>query len=75
MIPAPYSIQTIGRQRGGGPLIMTHHHFSKTHCSNDDVILSNTYGHQTPPLVTYENIVTFQGLMRKCYVRKLMGRT
>ena len=39
--------------KGGGPHIMTHHHFSKTHCSNDDVILSNTYGHQTPPLPTY----------------------
>ena len=43
----------IGGQRGGGPLIMTHHHFSKTDCSNDDVILINTYGHQTPPLSTY----------------------
>ena len=45
---------SIGGQRGGGPLIMTHHHSPKIHCSNDDVILCNTYGHQTPPLPTYE---------------------
>ena len=41
--------------KGGGPLIMTHHHFPKIHCCNDDVILSNTYGHQTHPLPTYES--------------------
>ena len=32
---------------------MPHHHFSKPHCSNDDVILSNTYGHQPLPLSRY----------------------
>ena len=32
---------------------MTHHHFPKLHCSNNDVILSNTYGHQSPPLPSY----------------------
>ena len=31
------SFPIIGGQRGG-PLIMTHHHFPKLHCSNDDVI-------------------------------------
>ena len=33
---------------------MPHHHFSKLHCSNNDIILSNTYGHQTLPLSRYE---------------------
>ena len=39
--------------KGGGEVRMPHHHFPKVHCSNDDVILSNTYGHQTPSLPTY----------------------
>ena len=39
----------------GGEARMLHHHFPKIHCCNDDVILSNIYGHQTSPLPTYEN--------------------
>ena len=38
---------------------MTIHHFPKTHCSNDDVILSNNDGHQNPPLATYEVVSQF----------------
>ena len=33
---------------------MPHHHFPKLHCSNNDVILSNTYGHQPLPLSRYD---------------------
>ena len=39
--------------KGGGPLIMTHHHFPKSHCSNDDVILSNYHHHSFRSLPTY----------------------
>ena len=38
---------------GGGEVRMPHQHFPKLHFSNDDVILSNTYGHHTLPLPTY----------------------
>ena len=45
---------------------MTHHHFSKTHCSNDDVMLSNTYGHLPPPLFSsfsYDYAFSFAKLL------------
>ena len=46
-------MMTIPGQRGG-EVRMPHHHFPKLHCSNDDVILSNTYVNQTPPLFSYD---------------------
>ena len=52
--------RSIGAQRG--PLIMTHHHSPKIHCSNDDVILSNTYVNQTPPLF-YWHMVSHLGIL------------